>query len=82
MDEMSISFVSIALKSDAFIKSLDQAVKNGKIKQSEEDQIKSWWNQRPAAIDKLAPNMVPGMGGGVGGGMMRFPPRLPGTMAR
>ncbi len=72
----------IALKSDDFIKSLDQAVKNGKIKQGEADQIKSWWNQRPAAVDKLAPNAVPGIEGRVRGGMMRFPQRLPGATAR
>jgi hypothetical protein len=75
----------IELKSDAFFKALDQARKNGKITQGEEDQIKSWWNQRPAAVDKLAPNLVPGMGmmqGRVRGGMMRCPPRLPGAMTR
>jgi len=73
---------AVALRSDQFFKALEQVKKNGKITQGEEDQIKSWWNQRPAAVDKLAPNVVPGMGGRVRGGMMRCPPRLPGAMAR
>ena len=58
------------MKTDALTKSLANAVTNGKITQAEADQIQSWWNQRPAAVDKLAPNGgfgFPGMGGG---GMM------------
>ena len=43
------------MKSDALAKSLANAVSNGKITQAEADQIQSWWNQRPAAVDKLAP---------------------------
>ena len=55
------------MKSDALAKSLANAVSNGKITQAEADQIQSWWNQRPAAVDKLAPNggfCLPGMGMG------------------
>ncbi len=65
------------MKSDALTKSLANAVSSGKITQAEADQIQSWWNGRPAAIDKLAPNGgfgFPGMGRG---GMMpgkRLPP--------
>ena len=58
------------MKTYALTKSLANAVTNGKITQAEADQIQSWWNQRPAAVDKLAPNGgfgFPGMGGG---GMM------------
>jgi hypothetical protein len=58
------------MKSDTLAKSLANAVTNGKITQAEADQIQSWWNQRPAAVDKLAPNggfCLPGMGRG---GMM------------
>jgi hypothetical protein len=58
------------MKTDALTKSLANAVTNGKITQAEADQIQSWWNQRPAVIDKLAPNGgfgFPGMGRG---GMM------------
>ena len=58
------------MKSDALTKSLANAVTNGKITQSESDQIQSWWNGRQAAVDKLAPNggvCLPGMGNG---GMM------------
>jgi hypothetical protein len=57
------------LKSDAVTKSLADAVTNGKITQDEANQIQSWWNQRPSAVDKL-PNGgfgFPGMGRG---GMM------------
>ncbi len=59
------------MKSDALTKSLANAVTNGKITQAEADQIQSWWNQRPAAVDKLTPYGgfgFPGMGNG---GMMR-----------
>ena len=58
------------MKSDALTKSLANAVTNGKITQAEADQIQSWWNQKPAALDKLVPNGgfgFPGMGRG---GMM------------
>jgi hypothetical protein len=58
------------MKSDALTKSLANAVTNGKITQAEADQIQSWWNQRPAAVDKLAPGggfCLPGVGKG---GMM------------
>ena len=58
------------MKSDALTKSLANAVANGKITQSESDQIQSWWNSRPSAVDKLAPNggfCFPGIGRG---GMM------------
>jgi hypothetical protein len=44
------------MKTDALTKSLANAVTNGKITQAEADQIQSWWNQRPAAVEKLAPN--------------------------
>jgi hypothetical protein len=70
------------MKTDALTKSLANAVTNGKITQAEADQIQSWWNQRPAAVDKLVPNggfgfpgmgrggMMPGFGGmNRGGGM-------------
>ena len=58
------------MKSDAVTKSLANAVTNGKITQDEANQIQSWWNSRPAAVDKLAPNggfCLPGIGKG---GMM------------
>ena len=70
------------MKTDALTKSLANAVTNGKITQAEADQIQSWWNQRPAAVDKLVPDggfgfpgmgrggMMPGFGGmNRGGGM-------------
>ena len=56
------------MKSDALTKSLANAVTNGKITQAEADQIQSWWNQRPAAVDKLAPNggfCLPGSRSGI-----------------
>jgi len=57
------------MKSAALQKSLDNAVKNGKITQDEANQIQSWWNSRPAAVDKLAPG--PG-GFGMRGTMKRM----------
>jgi hypothetical protein len=56
------------MKSDAVTNSLADAVANGKITQDEANQIQSWWNQRPAAVDKLPGGFgFPGMGRG---GMM------------
>jgi hypothetical protein len=67
------------MKSDALTKSLANAVTNGKITQSESDQIQSWWNGRPAAVDKLAPNGGFGFPGIGRGGMMhgRNPGKTP-----
>ena len=61
------------LQSDAITKYLADAVANGKITQSEADQIQSWWNSKPAALNKLTPNggfCFPGIGGMGRGGMM------------
>ena len=58
------------MKADVLAKSLANAVTNGKITQAEADQIQSWWNQRPAAVDKLAPNNWFGFPGIGRGGMM------------
>ena len=46
---------AVDMKSAALQKSLDNAVKNGKITQDEANQIQSWWNSRPAALNKVAP---------------------------
>lgn len=43
---------------------LDNAVKNGKLNQDEADQIQTWWSQRPAALDKVAPGLGFGRMGG------------------
>lgn len=59
------------MQTAAFNKAIDNAVTNGKIIQSEADQIKAWWAQRPAALDKLAPGIGPGMKRGGMGGMIR-----------
>jgi hypothetical protein len=56
------------LKQAQFEKALANGITNGKITQDEADQIKSWWGQRPAALDKFAPGF--GMQRG-GRGMMR-----------
>lgn len=62
------------MKSDAVTNSLADAVKNGKITQDEANQIQSWWDQRPAAVDKLPGGGFgfPGMGRGRGGMMPGF----------
>ncbi len=65
------------MKTAALEKALANAVTNGKITQTEADQFKAWWNQRPPAVDKLIPNGgfgIPGLGNG---GMM---PRARGMM--
>ena len=43
---------------------LDNAVKNGKLTQDEANQIQTWWSQRPAALDKVAPGLGMGRMGG------------------
>ena len=70
------------LRSENFLPALDKAVANGKITQAEADQIESWWAQRPAALDKLAPGVGTGMWGRIKGGIMRFQQRLSGATAR
>jgi len=62
------------MQSAALAKSLANAVTNGKITQDESNQIQSWWNSRPSAVDKLAPNggfgftgMMPGFNGSMHG---------------
>jgi hypothetical protein len=42
---------------------LDNAVKNGKISSDEENQIEQWWQNRPAAVDKLGIPPGPGVMG-------------------
>ena len=58
------------MQSDAVTKSLADAVANGKITQDESNQIQSWWNAKPSAVNKLAPNGMFGFPGMGGGGMM------------
>ncbi len=83
------------LKVDNFNKMLDKAVADKKITQAEEDQIKGWWAQKPAAADKVMPglgavgqspmNKIGGqgmMGGRFGGGINKFQPRVPGIKAQ
>jgi hypothetical protein len=65
------------MKSDAVTKSLADAVTNGKITQDEANQIQSWWNQRPSAVDKLPGFGFPGMG--KGGMMPGFGGRMQGS---
>jgi hypothetical protein len=45
---------------------LNNAVKNGKLTQDEANQIQTWWSQRPAALDKLAPGFGLGRFGRLG----------------
>ena len=53
------------LKATAVQKALSNAVTNGRLTQGESDQISSWWAQRPAALDKVAPGFgFRGMGRG------------------
>jgi hypothetical protein len=44
------------MKATAVDNALSNAVKNNKITQDEANATKSWWDQRPAAVDKLAPS--------------------------
>jgi hypothetical protein len=48
---------AVEMKSAAIQRSLDNAVKNGKLSQDEANQIKSWWDSRPAALDKFVPGI-------------------------
>jgi ribosomal protein L12E/L44/L45/RPP1/RPP2 len=65
------------MKADAIKQFLANGVKNGKLTQDEANSIQSWWDSRPSALDKVAPNggfCMPGMGRGgmmpgFGGGM-------------
>lgn len=50
------------LKANAFQKALSNAVTNGRLTQVEADEISSWWAQRPAALDKVAPGFGFGRG--------------------
>jgi hypothetical protein len=50
------------LKASTLQKALSNAVSNGKLTQAEADQIRSWWAQRPAALDKIAPSFGFGRG--------------------
>lgn len=59
------------MQAEAFDKALANAVTRGKLTQAEADQIKAWWKQKPAAMDKFAPNGVPGVPGLGPGGRMR-----------
>jgi hypothetical protein len=54
---------------------LDNTVANGKISQDEADQIEKWWQDRPAALDKLGMPFEMGPGGqgfGMGPGIKGF----------
>ena len=66
--QAAITQAETQMKSNAVTQALANAVANGTITQDEANQIQSWWNQRPAAVDKL-----PGFGflGRGFGGMMR-----------
>jgi len=71
------------MQAAAFDKALANAVANGKLTQEEADQIQSWWAQRPAALDKLAPGLGGGCGrGGIGGMMKGFGGKVRGGMMR
>jgi len=72
VDQLKAAFTTAEtqMKAAAIDTALSNAVTNGKLTQTESDQIKAWWNSRPAALDKLTPNVVPGIPG-FRGGMMR-----------
>jgi hypothetical protein len=58
----AIKQASQELKASTLQKALSNAVSNGKLTQGEADQISSWWAQRPAALDKIAPGFGFGRG--------------------
>jgi hypothetical protein len=73
--QAAITQAEAQMKSDALTQALANAVANGTITQDEANQIQSWWNQRPSAVDKLPGSGFFGkrfgfMGRGFGG-MMR-----------
>ncbi len=63
-DALSSAFkqASQELRANAFQKALSNAVTNGRLTQGEADEISSWWAQRPAALDKVAPGFGFGKG--------------------
>jgi len=75
--------VKVELRDEALGRFLDKAVEKGRITAEEATQIKTWWQTRPAAVDKLFPGAfgAPGLRGRqVGpemmrGGMMKKLPR-------
>ena len=66
--QAAITQAETQMKSNAVTQALANAVANGTITQDEANQIQSWWNQRPAAVDKLHGFGFLGRGFG---GMMR-----------
>jgi hypothetical protein len=67
------------MRTAAFDKALTNAVTNGKITQAESEQIKAWWAQKPAALDKLSPGTGPGTQGWGIGRMLQGKARLGGV---
>jgi hypothetical protein len=70
--DVQAAFQSAAgeMKTAAFKTALAKAVENGKLTQEQADQIQSWWAQRPAALDKIAPGF--GLKNGMHGMMKGF----------
>jgi hypothetical protein len=69
-------------RTEALGQYLDKAVQNGKLSQDEANQIKAWWQNRPAALDKVFPGnlgmpFMQGLKMGIAAGDNRTaPPRL------
>lgn len=50
---------NLQIRSEAIEKALEQAVKNNRVTQAEADQIRQWWQERPAALDSLISGFLP-----------------------
>lgn len=47
------------MRDEVLVKRLDNAVENGLITEDEAAEIQEWWDNRPAALDKLGPPVHP-----------------------
>jgi hypothetical protein len=66
------------MRDQAVNNALGKAVTNGKITQDESNQIQQWWQNRPAALDKLGIPIGPGSGPGMGQGKTGFSGKMRG----
>ena len=78
--ESAIKQAQQEMQAESFLKMVDKAVAKGVITQTEADQIKAWWTQRPEAVNRLLQQILKakpnqrgqrGMRGKMRGGMMQ-----------
>jgi hypothetical protein len=50
---------NLEIRSEAIEKGLDKAVSDNRVSSAEAEQIRQWWQQRPAALDSLISGFLP-----------------------